>query len=258
VTERDIVICKCGHWNRRSGRKRWWRRFTCEKCGQRLVAARSGWDFSAGLGIVVLVVGAALGIGYLAKPPVAPKQDAIARAAPPAVVPSAAAPSTDPAAPAAATADPRSAKRRDAEPRAGSRPPTGVVERSRKKNAIATLELETPAGSDYLVKIVNVVDSQDQIVIYIRGGETYSTKVPLGRYYARAAIGKTWYGKKELFGPDTIFFRFIEASPTAAECLKVFQFNVQGRQITGIRIVFQESLLGNMQQESISRDDFVD
>jgi hypothetical protein len=258
VTERDIVICKCGHWNRRSDRRRWWRRFTCEKCGQRLVAARSGWDFSAGLGVVVLVVGAALEIGYLSQPRVAPKPDAIMRAAPPAAVPSATVPSIDPAAPAAAMADSRSTKRRDAELSASSRPPTGVLERSRKKNAIATLELATPAGRDYLVKIVNVVDSQDQVVIYIRGGETYSTKVALGRYYARAATGKTWYGKTDLFGPETIFFRFIEASPTPAERLKVFQFSVQGRQITGNRIVFQESVLGNMQQESISRADFVD
>jgi hypothetical protein len=44
-------------------------------------------------------------------------------------------------------------------------------------------------------------------VIFLRGGETYTTKVPLGSYYIRAGAGTTWYGRKDLFGSSTQLFR---------------------------------------------------
>jgi hypothetical protein len=189
VTERDVIICKCGYWNRLSDQKRWWRRFACEKCGQRLPWPPSGPRFSASLVAFLLLAGGALGLTYFETQTVAPK---------------------------VATATPPPLKGRDAERPANiQNPPTGVTERSRKKNAIATFAVETDAGSDYLVKLVNMSDPKDQLVIYVRGGETYSTKVPLGRYHVRAATGTTWHGKNDLFGPETRFFRFIDQSPTS-------------------------------------------
>jgi hypothetical protein len=212
--------------------------------------------------VLLLVVGGALGIAHLLTPTSAPKQDVrAAQAAAPTRADAVRPPTLAvgvPAAPAVTTLEPRSPKGRDVEPRVNSpTPPTGVIERSRRKNAIATLAIETVAGNDHLVKLVNMSDPQDQVTIYVRGGENYSTKVPLGRYHIRAATGTTWYGKKDLFGPDTRFFRFIDKSPTPTERLKVFHFRVQGRQIMGVKVIFRESVFGDMVEESISRDDFV-
>jgi hypothetical protein len=212
--------------------------------------------------VVLLLVGGALGIAHLLTPTSVPKQDVRApQAAAPTRADAAPPPAIRlavPAAPAVTTVEPRSPKGRDVEPRANSQPPpTGVIERSRKKNAIATLAIETVAGNDHLVKVANMSDPQDQVTIYVRGGESYSTKVPLGRYHIRAATGATWYGKKDLFGPDTRFFRFADKSPTPTERLKVFHFRMQGRQIIGVKVIFRESVFGDMVEESISRDDFV-
>ncbi len=165
---------------------------------------------------------------------------------------------TQTVAPKVATATAPPLKGHDAERRASiQNPPTRVIERSRKKNAIATFAVETVAGNDYLVKLVNMSDPKDQVVIYVRGGDTYSIKVPLGRYHVRAATGTTWYGKNDLFGPETRFFRFIDQSPTPTERLKVFHLRVQDRRIMGVKVIFRQSVLGDMLEESISRDDFV-
>src|SRR5204863_9360044 len=82
-------------------------------------------------------------------------------------------------------------------------PPTGDTQKRARKNGIAPFRIETEGGASYLIKLVSVANAKDQIVIFVRGGETYATKVPLGRYHLRAATGETWYGREDLFGPRT-------------------------------------------------------
>ena len=38
---------------------------------------------------------------------------------------------------------------------------------------------------------------------------------------------------------------------------KVFKFSLQGRQVTGVRIIFEKFVFGEMVEETISRDEFV-
>ena len=61
-----------------------------------------------------------------------------------------------------------------------------------------------------------MADAKDQIMIYIRGGDPFTTKVPLGSYYVRAASGNTWYGEDDLFGPNTAFFKLNKSADDRA------------------------------------------
>jgi hypothetical protein len=135
-------------------------------------------------------------------------------------------------------------------------PPTGTLARSRGRNAIAPFSIESEAGTNYLIKLVNVANDKDQILIYVKGGETYSTKVPLGSYRIRAASGQTWYGREDLFGPETQFFRLRSKKGSSLEEAPVFRFTQQGNKITGTKLSFKKVFDGNMDQEKISRNEF--
>ena len=56
-------------------------------------------------------------------------------------------------------------------------------------------------GASYLIKLVSLTDAKDQIVIFVRGGENYATKVPLGRYYVRIATGTPGMAAKTCLAP---------------------------------------------------------
>ena len=133
-------------------------------------------------------------------------------------------------------------------------PSTGPIERSLRKNAIAQFRIETEVGANYLIKLVSVANAKDQIWIFVRGGETYATKVPLGRYQLRAATGATWYGRKDLFGPSTGFFRM--KAKGAGSDANILNFYSQGRTIYGMTISLKKVVDGNMEQEAMTRGDF--
>jgi hypothetical protein len=135
-------------------------------------------------------------------------------------------------------------------------PSTGLIGRGFRRNKIAPLTIETQAGTNYLIKLVNVGDAKDQIMIYVSGGQSYSTKVPLGFYHVRGASGDIWYGKEDLFGPDTRFFRLRTKNGKATGELQVLHFYRQGNKIMGMTLSFKAVRDGNMEQEVISRNDF--
>lgn len=134
--------------------------------------------------------------------------------------------------------------------------PTTVLQQTRRRNAIAPLSIKTEAGLNYLIKLVSVADAKDQIIIYVKGGDTYSTKVPLGDYNVRGASGYNWYGKQDYFGPNTKFFRLQNRKGDLAGKPVVARFSRRGNMIEGLTILLQTVLDGNMSQESISKDDF--
>jgi len=55
----------------------------------------------------------------------------------------------------------------------------------------------------YYVKIVDWYTDRLVQTIFIRAGQTVKTKVPLGSYKIKYAMGKTWYGEIHRFGPST-------------------------------------------------------
>jgi hypothetical protein len=79
----------------------------------------------------------------------------------------------------------------------------GIVRRKKGRDAIAPLKIETPASSDYVLKLVNVHNGAEEMLIYVRRSSLHALKVPLGPYRIHGAFGDVWYGEKHLFGPDT-------------------------------------------------------
>ncbi len=135
-------------------------------------------------------------------------------------------------------------------------PPTGDLQPRRSRNAIAPFNIQTKPGSNYLVKLVNVANSKDQIWIFVRGGEPYSTKVPVGHYALRVASGYSWYGREELFGPNTRFFRLRGKRGTSVDGPMVLEFKKGRNRIVGNSLNFESSVDGNMEQEAMTRSEF--
>ncbi|MEY9880429.1 hypothetical protein [Bradyrhizobium sp. USDA 329] len=135
-------------------------------------------------------------------------------------------------------------------------PPTGDLQTRNRRNAIAPFSVRTKTGSNYLIKLVNVANSKDQIWIFLRGGEPYSTKVPVGAYSLRVASGSTWYGRGELFGPDTRFFRLRGKRGAAVAETPILEFKKERNRIVGHTLSFEGSGDGNMEQEAMTRSEF--
>jgi tetratricopeptide (TPR) repeat protein len=136
-------------------------------------------------------------------------------------------------------------------------PQTGSLERGGPRGRIAPFSVEGAAGTNYYIKLVNVADAKDQILIFVRGGETYSTKMPLGTYRLRAASGDTWYGKDDLFGPGTQFFQLRSKMGAGTGDSSLLHFYQEGRQIMGTTLSFKPVVYGNLEQETISREEFL-
>src|SRR5262249_23760340 len=126
----------------------------------------------------------------------------------------------------------------------------------RRKNAVAPFTVQTEPGQNYLVKLIRIDDPGDQMLIYVKGGHPYSTKVPLGSYYIRCAGGEIWYGREHLFGPDTQFFRLRTKVGAVRDEFQVFRFYREGSKIMGMTLSFKRVVDGNMEQEKISRGEF--
>ncbi|WP_157785798.1 tetratricopeptide repeat protein [Bradyrhizobium liaoningense] len=135
-------------------------------------------------------------------------------------------------------------------------PATGDLQKRHGRNGIAPFSIQTNSGSNYLVKLVNVANSKDQIWVFVRGGEPYSTKVPIGNYSLRVASGSTWYGREELFGPDTRFFRLRGKKRTTIDQSLVLAFKKERSRIVGHTLSFEGSVEGNMEQEAMTRSEF--
>ena len=133
-----------------------------------------------------------------------------------------------------------------------SSPPTSTIGRGRRRNAIAPLAIETRC-TNYLIKLVKVDNKNDFILIFVKGGETYSTKVPLGTYNIREAAGLSWYGLRDFFGLST---RFSSECGIRTADKRNFTFNRQGNIVHGMKFSLKKVAEGNMEEELISRDEF--
>jgi hypothetical protein len=58
----------------------------------------------------------------------------------------------------------------------------GILRQRKGESAIADLRIETPASANCVLKLVNVRDGKEEMLIFVRRGSSYETKVPLGTY----------------------------------------------------------------------------
>ena len=121
---------------------------------------------------------------------------------------------------------------------------TGVI-RAPLRTAVAPLAIKTNAGSNYYVKLVDL-EGQTVMTMYIEGGQHFETKVPLGTYEMRYAVGKVWYGTMYLFGPGTSY----------AKANAQFKFDSDGSQYSGYTVELIRQVGGNLGINPLSPSDF--
>lgn len=112
---------------------------------------------------------------------------------------------------------------------------------------IAPFRITTSPGADnYFIKLVDSVTGSPVMTMYVKGGTTYETKVPVGSYQVHYATGQTWYGARHLFGPATAY----------SETEGNFTFSIQGNQVQGNEIELVPQLGGNLATKMISAAQF--
>lgn len=136
------------------------------------------------------------------------------------------------------------------EERTFSAPPiaisTGVAWIRTSKERIAPLEIRTSYGNDYFIKLVNASNKHAEIGMYIEGGRTFTTDVPLGTYELRYCAGSVWYGDLYNFGPGTICY----------EADKQFTFYRQANAVNGYTIELILQVGGNLETSRIDPSQF--
>jgi hypothetical protein len=123
---------------------------------------------------------------------------------------------------------------------------TGVVRTRLGKERIAPLEIRTSSGSDYFIKLCDLADNQEELAMYVEGGRTFTTDVPLGTYKLRYAAGNVWYGEHYRFGPDTVYY----------EADKHFTFYRQGNSVNGYTIELILQVDGNLRTRRLDPAQF--
>jgi len=129
---------------------------------------------------------------------------------------------------------------------------TGVMRMRKGRPGVAPLRIEASSKGDYVIKLLNAQDQGEEMLIYVRAGASFETKVPLGTYIIRGASGAFWYGEPALFGDDTSYFQL--ANKDGAD--DAFKFVQQGRQLSGFRLRLVSRQNGNLASRPIGAKDF--
>jgi len=125
-------------------------------------------------------------------------------------------------------------------------PATGVMTTDFYSQAVAPLEIITKAGSNYYIKVIDWMTKAEVMTAFVRGGQPFETKVPLGSYEIRYAAGQSWYGSILDFGEIASYSR----------CDDRFDFTqtLGGYNGYTIELILQQN--GNLQTDVISAEDF--
>jgi hypothetical protein len=122
----------------------------------------------------------------------------------------------------------------------------GVILKRTTADSVAPFQIKTSPGANYVVKLVDAMTGASVVGIYVVGGHTLEVNVPLGRYKMRYASGQIWYGFKHRFGPKTEY----------AKADDIFDFAIQGNQISGYTVELIRQMDGNLATRQIDAKDF--
>lgn len=125
-------------------------------------------------------------------------------------------------------------------------PSNGSVRKWTSAPSLAPLSIDTSAGSDYLVKLVDANTGNDVLDVYVKGGRNIELKVPLGSYHIKYASGEKWYGYEHLFGPKTGY----------SKADSLFRFEDTGYQVTGYTLTLYRVTNGNLRTQNINKSQF--
>ena len=113
---------------------------------------------------------------------------------------------------------------------------------------IAPLTIKTSYSDprDYYFVLTRVGSKKAVMSFFVRGGSNAEINVPLGVYEIYYASGYSWYGKKDLFGSDTIY----------QKCEGTFEFTDDGESYIGWTLQMQKVDGGNMETYNVKESDF--
>ena len=77
---------------------------------------------------------------------------------------------------------------------------TGILWNRTGLPAVFPLQVKTPAGQDYFLKLIDGETRQDALAAYIVGGAFFKVLVPPGSYILHFSVGDVWLGEDHLFG----------------------------------------------------------
>ena len=108
------------------------------------------------------------------------------------------------------------------------------------------LKVSAPVEVSYMIKLT-VWDTNDPVLtMFVRAGETAEVKVPFGNYRIKLASGRTWYGERIRFGPDTQY----------SQVDSVSEFKVEGDMLVGHVLMLSKVKDGNLRPSPINADQF--
>ena len=135
-------------------------------------------------------------------------------------------------------------------------PGNGAVLTYTTRECIAPLEIRASPDSHYLVTLAdNYSNPKEPIMaIFVRCGMTANVDVPLGNYEFCYASGDTWYGYKDLFGPNTGYSKadkVLDFQRTEHQVTGGTEYQVTGHTVTLYKVIN-----GNLPTSPISADYF--
>ena len=125
-------------------------------------------------------------------------------------------------------------------------PPNGEVVKYTRAPSLAPFQIKSSPGSNYLIKISDFDTTQPVMTIFVRGGEHFTVKVPLGQFTIKYASGDTWYGYNYFFGPETVYNKANSS----------FTFTRESDGYSGYTITLYKVRNGNLKTQAISAHDF--
>lgn len=120
-------------------------------------------------------------------------------------------------------------------------PPNGDLKLFSSSVRVAPFEIKTQSGSNYLIKLVNARTEAPVLTVFVIGGNTVTTDVPLGNYEVRYTWGDSWYGYTYLFGDSGNYSKADET----------FDFKEVGNQVSGYTITLYPVERGNLKTKRI-------
>lgn len=78
---------------------------------------------------------------------------------------------------------------------------TGLMWNRTGLPAVFPLQVKTPVGQNYFLKLIDDETGEDALAAYIPGGDFFKVLVPPGVFRLRLAAGDVWQGEERLFGP---------------------------------------------------------
>lgn len=126
-------------------------------------------------------------------------------------------------------------------------PLTGINKMHSEDDCIAPFKIITDFnGMNYYLKLNNYYDKSEVMTIFIREGDILDTKIPLGIYTAKYAMGNNWYGSKDLFGAGTRYF----------EIEKALEFKQINDMISGFVIELTNNYNGNLKTTEVFKNNW--